>query len=357
MDAASWHHWCTHSNTPAPKPWKPDGLRAAADGERQDYANRVYTYLRNHPVESPIHTRTETTLSQAAQDVYAEPLGARTMLALTAPFSAGKSTLVKTWAAENYRRWCGKQLTTPRPRWNPPSMPDVEADLIPVVYLNLQSDTKSKDLYVQILRYLGRSVNGDIGTLAMAAAKAFSTHGVRLLVIDDAHMLRTHLTKGRATLDAIKATATELGEAGGMLLLVGAWTQSRDLLEDPQIQGRLDLHEFSVYGSDSESQRQDWQLYLRYWELALCPYLPELPHGLLTSRWAGRILSRTQGYLGDATACLAAATRQALSQERLTLVEADLDAARLSKRALVAKSLQASPQRPGPQKPRQRRAG
>lgn len=357
MDAGSWHHWCTLPEAETPETWKPHQLVAVTDDERRVYANRVYAYLRNHPVESPVHTRAVTALSDAAEDVYAEPLGARTMLALTAPFSAGKSTLVKTWAAEKYRIWCGQQVSETRPRWFPPSMSDVEADLVPVIYLNLQSDTKSKDLYVQILQYLGRPVSGNIGTLAMEVAKAFSVHGVRLVVIDDAHMLRTHLTQGRATLDAIKATATELGEAGGMLMLVGAWTQSRDLLEDPQIQGRLDLHEFSVYGADSRDQRQDWQLYLRNWELALRPYLPGLQHGLLTSQWAGRVLSRTQGYIGDATACLAAASRAALSQGRVNLAESDLEAARLSKRSVVAASLQASPKNSGGQVSGQRRAG
>jgi hypothetical protein len=72
-------------------------------------------------------------------------------------------------------------------------------------------------------------------------------HGVKLVILDDAHMLRTHLKQGQATLDAIKAIATELGEVGGMMILVGAWTGAdSDLLDDPQIRGRLSLHQLDV---------------------------------------------------------------------------------------------------------------
>jgi hypothetical protein len=81
-----------------------------------------------------------------------EPFGARTITAVTAPFTAGKSTTVKAVARELYIvDWMADFADEERPRWNPLGRADVEADRIPIIYVNLQSDTSSKDLYAQIL--------------------------------------------------------------------------------------------------------------------------------------------------------------------------------------------------------------
>ncbi len=217
---------------------------------------------------------------------------------------------------------------------------------MPVVYLNLQSDTASKDLYAQVLAFLGHGTGATRGVLASQAAAALRTHGVRLLVVDDAHMLRTHLKQGRATLDALKHLGTEIGELDGCLVLVGAFSADSDLLNDPQIRGRLQLHSFAPYGSADDADRRAWQQLLKNWESALAGYLPEIHAGDLARRWAGLLHLRTQGYVGDVASCLSHATELALACGRSALSQDDLERARVSQRAADGEALQRSNARP-----------
>lgn len=348
MDARLWHLSCLREQPQPPSPVKPRDVDNPAT--REKYANKVYSYLLQAPPVSPIHNEVLQGLRAATGDVLAQPRGARTIVALTAPFAAGKSTVAREWASTLHKNWCEGLTPVERPRWQPQHLEDGHADYVPVVYLNLQSDTKSKDLYAQLLSYLQRRSTGTQGKLAVDVVRAFADHGVRLLILDDAHMLRTHRTQGRATLDAIKTTATQLGELGGMLSLVGAWfsADNRDLLEDPQIESRLDLHEFSTYHATTRSERATWQRYMANWEASLRCYLPDLPEGTLTSTWAGRIYTRTQGYAGDTAMLLCGASRNAILQGRTRLLAGDLDSVRLSQRAQDAiRSTQTSPRRVG----------
>ncbi|MDN5876191.1 MAG: TniB family NTP-binding protein [Brevibacterium sp.] len=251
---------------------------------------------------------------------------------MTAPFTAGKSTTVKAVARELYRDWMA-DFGDERPRWNPPGHADVEADRIPIIYVNLQSDTSSKDLYAQILTFMGHGASWTRSQLAINTSKAFSIHGVKLVILDDAHMLRTHLKQGQATLDAIKAIATELGEVGGMMILVGAWTADSDLLDDQQIRGRLSLHQLDVYSIGSNQERALWQRLLKAWEDKIERFLPGMETGDLSQSAARYLYERTQGYVGDLAKCLSQATSRAIREGRDTIVNDDLKMVRLSARA------------------------
>ncbi|GAA1554055.1 hypothetical protein GCM10009691_30500 [Brevibacterium picturae] len=134
-------------------------------------------------------------------------------------------------------------------------------------------------------------------------------------------------------MDAIKAIATELGEIGGMLLLVGAWAGDSDLLDDPQIRGRLSLSELNVYAIRTNADKSLWQKLLKSWESALEPYLPDTPRSALSRDYARYLYERTQGYVGDLAKCLARATATAIADGRCQLEAEDLVAARLSQRA------------------------
>lgn len=332
MDASDWHAFCRAPSLVPPTPVGQSNAMPVRGEQRQRHAREVEQFLLRCPADSPLHERLKKGLRDEVETIELEPFGARTITALTAPFTAGKSTTVKAVARELYRDWMA-DFADERPRWNPPGQPGVEADRIPIIYVNLQSDTSSKDLYAQILTFMGHGASWTRSQLAINTSKAFYIHGVKLVILDDAHMLRTHLKQGQATLDAIKAIATELGEVGGMMILVGAWTADSDLLDDPQIRGRLSLLQLDVYRIGSNQERALWQRLLKAWEDEIEQFLPGMDSGDLSQSAARYLYERTQGYVGDLAKCLSQATSRAIRNGRDTIVKDDLKMVRLSARA------------------------
>jgi hypothetical protein len=330
MDAEMWHHQATAAMVAAPQPVTAADLDAMNSMGRSAYADAVRAALRARRVSSPVHNATATAIDHALESALLEPPGARTILALSAPYTAGKSTLIKNWAQDRYRTWAKPTGPTARPRWTP--QPGVTADLVPVCYLTLLSESRSKDLYTQILSFVGYPASGVERTLALRAVKALQTHGVRLVILDDAHMLRATSVTGRATLNAVKHLNTELGEVGGVLMLVGAELTGGDVLSDPQIRGRLSEHTLAPYEVDTATGRAQWQRFLKNCEDLLLPYLPDETVGLFSSRLAGYLWRRTQGYVGDTTRLLIDATATAI-EAGAPLDHAILDPMWVSQRA------------------------
>jgi hypothetical protein len=330
MDAEMWHHQATAAMVAAPQPVTAADLDAMNSMGRSAYADAVRAALRARRVSSPVHNATATAIDRALESALLEPPGARTILALSAPYTAGKSTLIKSWAQDRYRTWAKPTGPTARPRWTP--RPGVTADLVPVCYLTLLSESRSKDLYTQILSFVGYPASGVERTLALRAVKALQTHGVRLVILDDAHMLRATSVTGRATLNAVKHLNTELGEVGGVLMLVGAELTGGDVLSDPQIRGRLSEHTLAPYEVDTATGRAQWQRFLKNCEDLLLPYLPDETVGLFSSRLAGYLWRRTQGYVGDTTRLLIDATAAAI-EAGAPLDHAILDPMWVSQRA------------------------
>lgn len=329
MDAELWHHQATAPMVAAPQPATAADLDAMNLVGRSTYADAVRAALRARRVSSPVHDATANAIDRALESAVLEPPGARTILALSAPYTAGKSTLIKSWAQDRYRTWV-KATRSTRPRWTP--APGITADLVPVCYLTLLSESRSKDLYTQILSFVGYPASGVERTLALRAVKALQTHGVRLVILDDAHMLRSTSVTGRATLNAVKHLNTELGEVGGVLMLVGAELSGGDVLSDPQIRGRLSEHTLAPYEVDTATGRARWQRFLKNCEDLLLPYLPDVEPGLFSSRLAGYLWRRTQGYVGDTTRLLIDATAAAI-ETGAPLDRAILDPIWVSQRA------------------------
>src|SRR5699024_11264398 len=128
----------------------------------------------------------------------------------------------------------------------------------------------------------------------------------------------------QACLEAMNAMATELGEVGGMMLLVGAWTGDSDLLDDPQVRGRLSLHQLDVYSIGSDQERALWQRLLKAWEDKIERFLPGMETGDLSQSSARYLYERTQGYVGDLAKCLSQATSRAIRDGRDTIVNGAL---------------------------------
>lgn len=330
MDAAAWH-----LQAMTPPPALPDRLTSgvlAAMGEtaRAGYANSFRTSMRGRPITSPIHETVTEQMNAALDSVFLEPPGARTILALSAPFSAGKSTMIKGWAQGLHRSWLAGSDPDELPRWTP--TPGISADTVPVSYLTLLSDSRGTDLYAQLLGFANHDAAGSVRTVVQRAVLAMKSHGTRLVVIDDAHMLRTTSVTGRATLNALKHLNTELGELGGVLVLVGANLAGGDVLADPQIRGRLAQHTFRPYEIDTEAGRRNWQKFLKAAEANLLPYLPDNSPGDFASGLAEYLWIRTTGFIGDASRLLIEGAAHALTIGE-PLARAALDRVVLSQRA------------------------
>jgi hypothetical protein len=97
------------------------------------------------------------------------------------------------------------------------------ADWVPVVYVTLMASSSIKEINALILLYLGYPPEGLARTTTTRVLHALRMHGVQVVILDDAHMLRSTSAQGRAVLDYIKFLNTELGEINnGTVILVGA---------------------------------------------------------------------------------------------------------------------------------------
>ena len=331
MDSYLWHELASAIQTAPPSPLGRSEIEAMSPEDRATYAVAVRAALRARTISSPIHEQVAGELTRALDSALIEPAGARTILALSAPYAAGKSTLIKAWAQDQYRSWVGRIRPGQMPEWRPE--PGIRADHVPVCYLSLLSESKSKDLYVQLLAFVRRETpRMPERDLAIQAVRALRYHGVRLIVLDDAHMLRTSSVTGRATLNAVKHLNTELGELGGVLVLVGAELSGGEALSDPQIRGRLAEHALPIYEAGTEGERREWQRFLRSCEAQILAYVPDGQPGVFADRPAGYLWDRTGGFVGDTARLLIDATSQAIIEAR-PLNRSHLDAVRLSERA------------------------
>jgi len=330
MDARIWH---VQATTPPPEmhpPWPDAQVRALPPRARRHYLSDVQASF-----ERLVLPRAQTPPVQAGMDRVLrkntrQVPGAKRMIMLDAPFATGKSTMIKDWAQSLHRSWLGDQLACDRPTWKPE--PGMTADLVPVVYATLRSASKVKEVNAQILAFLRYPTEGLTRVTTTKVVSALFTHGVRLLIIDDVHMLRTTSIIGRETLDYLKFLNSELGEAGGTMVLVGADLKSGALHADPQIEGRLQRFALAPYEITTRGGQHAWQSFLKDAERILLPYLPGATPGLLAQEHAAYIWQRTQGYVGDTATLLTEALLTAL-EEHSTLTREHLAAVTLSERA------------------------
>lgn len=275
MDALHWHHQATAIPKADVPVLSQHQLSRLSEGERRQYAGAVRKGLRSQPLTSPKHETVGAALHEALDHIEAEPAGARTILSLSAPFGVGKSSLIKGWAQALYREWLGTNRGRDLPEWSP--TPGVKADWVPVVYVTLMARSNARALYSAILSYLGYPTQGVSRDVTLWTTRALGAHGVRLVIVDDAHMLTTEKATGRATLDAVKQVNTELGELGGTMVLVGANLTGGAALSDPQIRARLLEHTLDAYDLRTHAGVIQWQQLLAGAETRIRPFLRDLP--------------------------------------------------------------------------------
>lgn len=255
MDAHLWHQHARAPQTPAPEKLSLAELRALTPTEREMHASALREWLVAAQFPTASTRRVAATMSDVISSNSSSSPGAKTIVAVDALNTVGKSTAVRAWSHDAYREWIGSRVADAHlPRWAPE--PGVHAHEVPIAWINLQSAARIRDFNAQILTYFGYPTEGPIRSLSTRITGAIGRHRVRVLVVDDVHLLDTRFKDGREVLDHLKHVNTELGERGATMVLVGAKLHDSPILSDPQIAGRLRVLELTPFGVDTLEEKR-----------------------------------------------------------------------------------------------------
>lgn len=329
MDATQWHE-LANSIRPAPPPVPPD-LSSRDEQSRTSAIDELELSLESLVLTSVEAVQVSRALTHLVSANTRRMAGSKTIAGITAPFSAGKTTLITEWAYELHREWVEGASNHSYPTWCPE--PGITARLVPVVYLSLISSAGVKELNAQILTFLGYPGEGIARVTSGRVNTALRRHGVRLLIFDDAHMLRLDDKSSRLVLDYLKTLNSELGFLHGTMIFVGPELEQTAIFEDPQIRGRLRAFRLDPQEIGSEDGRRNWQHLLKQCEGILLPYLHGSSEGVFSSEHAAFVWHRTQGFIGDVTQLLSAGVINALRRGGRTVTRTDLVDVSLSARA------------------------
>lgn len=328
MDVGQWHRLAFKDAAELPDP-SPD-LSSRNDVVRQAAIDDLERALMGVMLPFPPAIAVGAELTRLVRANEMRPAGSMTIAGLIAPFAAGKSTTVTSWAFQCYREWVGEPTAQPT-TWQPE--PGVKARLVPVLYLSLVSSAGVKEVNGQILGFLGYPTEGTTRMTSARVTTAMRRHGVRLLIVDDIHMLRLSDRTSRLVLDYLKTLNSELGFLHGTMVLVGPDPEASAVFEDPQIRGRLRILSLEPLNVATEQGRRSWQQFLHGCEELLLPYLSKEERGTFSSKHAPYIWLRTQGFVGDTGTLLTGAVISCLRRGGRTVTRADLVDIKLSARA------------------------
>lgn len=329
MDATLWHSLATEDRPPLPP--CPEGLLSKDPSLREAAIDQLEIDLLPTVLPHPAATDLSRRLTSLVRANAVRPAGSKTIAGVTAAFAAGKSTSVTHWAFGFYREEIAGVADPSYPVWEPE--PGIRARLVPVVYLSLMSSAGVKELNAQILAFLGYPGEGVTRVTSARVITALRRHGVRVLIVDDVHMLRLTDRSSRLVLDYLKTLNSELGFLHGTILFVGPNLESTPIFDDPQIRARLRLFNIDPFEIESDEGRREWQEFLKGCESLLGQYLPKAAPGVLSSQQSAFIWFRCQGFVGDAATLLSGALISVLRRGGRTITREDLLDVPLSARA------------------------
>lgn len=339
MDSHLWHAQAIAPAPVRPTPLTPAQVSRLDDDQAQAYNDSVKGWLLRHIVSIPHLKQTLTRLSETVADNALLPPGAKNLLCIDGPNTVGKSTLARGWAQGKYRDWVA---SAPVGRDGFPELRPGgrirSAAFTPVIWINLLADADVAQLDRQILDFVGINSSGPARGLPSLVVQAIADHGIKMLVVDDAHLLKTRRIKGRAVLDHLKHLNTELGEYGSSLVLVGANMAGTQITEDPQIKGRLRTFPLRPLRADDVAGMAQWQKQLLTFEAEYLPYVPRTEVGTLAQKYAALIWRRTQGHVGDVAELIRQATIAAVQSGTFRVTQAQLLSVPLSQRAQEAEA-------------------
>ena len=333
MDSQLWHDYCTAEMPEEPPPLTVRQWNAMPDQQREAHIDDLRRWLANLFLQTDELSAIAATMSKTVQVNACSPPGAKRVPALTGKNFVGKSTLMMRWARTRYNEWTAGADRDERGRPIVYPARDYEADLCPVVWIDLPAAALIKDVDGEILRFFNLPSDGVKRDVSRSAMNAVQRHQSRVVVVDDVHLLKTNWKGGRDVLDHVKHLNTELGQIGVTLILVGANLEGGDLVSDPQIAARLKLRQFTAYQIDSTAEMRTWQAIVYQLEKQVLAHLPSGRPEMLFTKLAGELWHRTQGYLGDLTELVGGAALAAVNDGTYKIALKHLDSVELSQRA------------------------
>ena len=332
MDAQRWHEYCSTEAPTEPPRLTAAQWRKLPEAQRSAHIDELDRWLYHFYLETDTLTAITAEMTETVKRNTRLPPGAREIIGLTGPNVIGKSTLMMRWGRAQYRTWTsgadvdrrGRPVTSPADGY--------EADLCPIAWINLPAGATSSGVDRQILDFFGLPREGKVVEFTNRAIRAAQRHQAQVLIVDDAHLLKTDCKSGRVALDHVKHLNTELGYIDATLVVVGANLEDGDLVNDPQIAGRLKMHTCVPYDVDTEDEMRTWQGIVYQLEQRILPHLPAGKPGMLYTKLAGELWYRTYGYLGDLKQLVCQATLAATRDGTHRIMAKHLDGVQLTER-------------------------
>lgn len=326
MDTTLWYQRVIDQRTTLPAPPTTD------DAYPDSYLESLSYALDSLVLPRELATQTGMAMERIMQRNLRRPPGSQTIIAIGAPYGAGKSTFALQWGYQRHLHLLGGHASQARPEWAPE--PGVVADLTPVVYVTVPSGAGIKELNAQLLTFLGYPSEGITRATTTRLVSALQRHKVRLIILDDVHLIKRSEKASRQTLDYLKFLNTELGSLNGTLLLVGADLRESDITTDPQIQARLRTFYLDPFRIKDAASAKAWQRFLHGAEQVLLPVVPWIAPGTFSATHAKTIWDRTQGFPGDVTQLLADVILDVATHHLDEVTTDHLNAITLSDRAM-----------------------
>ncbi|MBB4736205.1 GTPase SAR1 family protein [Micrococcus cohnii] len=336
MNSHDWHHQAVTSQPSGLKPITVRKFERLNQQEQNEHWTALNRWMAAQPIDCPRVRQTSTRMqAEVLRNEYA-PRGAKTIIGLSAANGVGKSTLIKRLAHQLYR----ETVPTTDPGILPTRTVGTGAtvDWIPQVYITLRAASRIQEVNTALLSFLGYPTIGQTRATTTRVVEAIRTHGVQLLILDDAHMLKTSQADARDVLDYLKFLNTELGELGGTMILVGANLEDSDVYADAQIATRLAPLQLQPHAIFPVSERARFQAMLRGVEEKFMCHLDTATTGTLTNELAGEIWQRTQGYLGDIHRLITTVILETFDAGEDVITRERLRAVPLSARATAAEA-------------------
>lgn len=332
MESEFWHEYCTAAEPVEPPILTLGQWRRLKGDQMAAHVKQLEAWLDHIYLETDEITAINRQLTRIVEKNTLRLEGTRDIVALNGPYLIGKSTLLMRWARAEHLRWTSGAQTDKRGRPVIFTAEGYEADYCPIPWANLPDQAKSPDLDREFLDVYGLSEEGRVKAYTKRAVHAIKRHGGKACVIDDVHLLKTNWPGGRGVLDHVKHLNTKLGLINVTLILAGANLRDGDLVNDPQIRGRLRLLELRPYLVDDDVQKRIWQGVTKQLEDLVCPHLAASKPGDLFLQKAGELWLRTGGYLGDLTRLVCDAALAATEDGTYRILQRHLDAVALSER-------------------------
>ena len=333
MDAELWHSWCTTPMVEEPPALSLYQWKHLASDDREAHTDCLDKWLRQTYLDTAEWRAVSSTITKLVTNNSRERLGTKDIIVLTGPNVIGKSTLMMNWGREQYNLWTHGAAVDRRGRPVIRLNEYCEADLSPIVWIDLRDLSRNSTIDRKLLNFHGVPPAGNNDALSIAVDNAFKRHRTLATIVDDTHLAWLDSKLGRQVLDHIKYLNTQLGQIGATLILVGANLQDTELVHDPQIRGRLKLLTLYPYYVDDAAHQAVWQRVVKQIEDRVLPVLPAGKTGMLFMQLAGELWYRSNGFPGHLVELVVEATLIATRDGTHRITRKHLDAIQLSEGA------------------------